>query len=762
MSAGRFAGIRYSIATKLLRVVFSLYLVIAVGVTISHMVIEYRYQKNSIGNDLINIQKSFEHGLSVNLWQLNQEALESEINGMLQIPEVVGVTLQNEKGEYIAIAGIIMHNDVIGHVGSHVHIAGVAPEAFEAHNHKAYTYELFEHQFPITYAYEEKIMQLGTATINSSSSVVYQRVKLGFLMLVVNALIKTAALWLIFLWFSNILLRKPLTDLTTATNRVSLENLDSFRVDIKTSGRNELKMLEESFNSMIANLHQSIVEKKDVDTKLIESEERYRNIIEYSSFAIATYDESGQCIVANQALSDISGGTVEQLLSQNINTVKKWQDSGLLETAKEALASGENKVKTVHLVSTFGEDVWLNCTLIPYSERGKKFLLFLAEEITERKKIEEDKQKIHKLESIGVLAGGIAHDFNNILAGILNNVYLSKMHIDRESKEYKNLESAEKAIYRATNLTRQLLTFSRGGAPIKKTVSIIEIIKESAEFALKGSNVKCEYDALHDLWPVEVDEGQMNQVIHNLILNANQAMPEGGVIRICIDNIELASGTNLPLQAGRYVKVVVQDQGIGIDNEHLMKIFDPYYSTKEAGRGLGLSITYSIINQHDGYISAESDVGVGTTFTIYLPASDKQIEEKEPLEDASVVGEGKILLMDDEEIIRESVGELLSMKGYEVEYAKDGEEAIELYEKSMETSKQFDVVILDLTIRGGMGGKETIKKLLEINSDVKAIVSSGYSNNPVMANYKEYGFSEVFNKASNNPDDLCRILNKVI
>ncbi len=389
------------------------------------------------------------------------------------------------------------------------------------------------------------------------------------------------------------------------------------------------------------------------------------------------------------------------------------------------------------------------------------FTVFVTE-ITDRKKAEGELIKAHKLESIGLLAGGIAHDFNNILAGILNNIYLSKMHIDRESKEYNYLESAEKAISRATNLTGQLLTFARGGSPIKKTASIISIIEESAEFVLKGSNVKCEYITADNLWAVEVDEGQINQVIHNIILNANQAMPEGGKIRIVTENITLATNTGLPLKEGRYLKVTVQDKGTGISEEHLKNIFDPYFTTKEAGRGLGLSITYSIINQHDGLITAKSNLGAGTTFTIYLPASEKQVEENKSVECTAIPGDGKVLIMDDEEVFGKSVVEFLSIKGYTVEYAEDGGKAIELYKKAQEGPQPFDAVILDLTIRGGMGGKTVIKKLLEIDSDVKAIVSSGYSNDPVMANFIEYGFSGIFNKASDGPDDLCRILNEVI
>jgi PAS domain S-box-containing protein len=382
-------------------------------------------------------------------------------------------------------------------------------------------------------------------------------------------------------------------------------------------------------------------------------------------------------------------------------------------------------------------------------------------DITERKQLEEELQKMQKLDSIGTLAGGIAHDFNNLLSALRNNVYLSKMNTDEEHISYKNLESSEKIIDRATNLTQQLLTFSKGGSPVKKTASIIEIINESAEFALKGSNIKCECSMSENTSPVEVDPGQMNQVLHNLVLNAVQAMPEGGTIRIWTENVDIGSDAVLPLQEGKYVKIVFQDQGIGIAEAHLKKIFDPYFTTKEAGSGLGLSVVYSIIRNHDGQTLAESEIGTGTTFTIYLPASEKKIEDKETVEDTFAAGEGKILLMDDEKIIRETAEQLLSQKGYKVECAKDGEEAIELYQRAMEASQPFNAVILDLTIRGGMGGKEAVKKLQEIDPNVRAIVVSGYSNDPVLANYKEYGFCGVFAK-HDKTEELGKTLHNVI
>jgi PAS domain S-box-containing protein len=401
---------------------------------------------------------------------------------------------------------------------------------------------------------------------------------------------------------------------------------------------------------------------------------------------------------------------------------------------------------------------------------GEDEVLAIVRDITEHKRMEEELLKVQKLESMGILAGGIAHDFNNLLTGILGNVSLIRMYMDPEdNKTYNRLSEAEKACLRAQDLTQQLLTFSKGGAPVKRVISIEELIKDSATFAVSGSDVRCEFYISEDLWMVEVDEGQISQVINNVVINADQAMPEGGVIRLKAKNInrgELIAhssyeGDGLPLKGERYVKVTIEDEGIGIPKEHLTKIFDPYFTTKQRGSGLGLAAAYSIIKKHDGYIAVESKLEVGTKFYIYLPASDKEMLVRESIGHRAVVGKGRVLVMDDEDMIRGVAGEMLNRIGYEVEFARDGTEAIELYRKAVESSRPFDVVIMDLTIPGGMGGREAIKRLLEIDPGIKAIVSSGYSNDPVMSEFSKYGFRDVIPKPY-EIEGLSEVLNRVI
>ena len=306
-----------------------------------------------------------------------------------------------------------------------------------------------------------------------------------------------------------------------------------------------------------------------------------------------------------------------------------------------------------------------------------------------------------------------------------------------------------------------MLTFSKGGAPVKKTASIREVIKESSEFALRGSKVRSDFELVDDLWPLEIDTGQISQVIQNLIINADHAMPNGGVVQVRAENTLVGDGHELPLQPGKYVKVSIKDQGIGIPNEHQAKIFDPYFTTKQKGSGLGLAIAYSIVKGHDGCITLDSRLGRGTTFFIYLPASENEIPRPMEREECPLSGEGKILLMDDEENVRRVAGRMLVHMGYSVEYARDGSEAVRLYKEAMDTGEPFNAVIMDLTVQGGKGGKEAIKELVEIDSEVKAIVASGYSNDPVMSNCKDYFFQGVVTKPF-NMEELGEALQMVV
>lgn len=382
-------------------------------------------------------------------------------------------------------------------------------------------------------------------------------------------------------------------------------------------------------------------------------------------------------------------------------------------------------------------------------------------DVTDEARTAEELLRASKLESLGILAGGIAHDFNNILTVIIGNISIAKMQLPSGSPAQNRLDEAEKASLRARDLTLQLLTFAKGGAPIKQTASITELIKDTTGFVLHGSKVQCHFDLAPDLWPVEVDEGQISQVMDNLVINAVQAMPNGGRINVASHNVTLDANSGIHLPAGRYVQVSVQDSGIGIPPDILPKIFDPYFTTKAAGTGLGLATSYSIVRNHNGLMTVQSNVGEGTLFKIYLPASDKPLRQTQI--DLSPMNkcQGRVLVMDDDERIRDLLKSMIEAIGYEVETTANGNEAVNRYRDAMSAGQRFDVSIMDLTIPGGMGGKEAVKLIKELDPKARAIVSSGYSNDPIMANHRENGFAGVLSKPY-KIQDLARVLEVTI
>ncbi len=409
----------------------------------------------------------------------------------------------------------------------------------------------------------------------------------------------------------------------------------------------------------------------------------------------------------------------------------------------------------------------LNSMAQNLSERIQKLnrevkLRTLAEQ--KRAETEINLQRAEQRSAIGTLAGGIAHDFNNLLTAILGNINIATYCLPSDNPVYKNLVDAEKASRRAHKLTDQLLTFSKGGGPVKETAPIDEVIRESAFFVLHGSNVDCKINIPDNLWLVTMDRGQIGQVIQNLTLNADQAMPEGGTITIKCKNYTVNSDSPI-LTAGKYVQVRIQDQGKGIKQRDLPQIFDPYFSTKEKGTtkgsGLGLAIVYSIISRHDGHIQVEPGKECGTVFTFFLPASDTCVEQQETSNEGIIFGEGKILVMDDELMILEMMRYSLPSIGYTVETADSGQQVLAMYDKAIKKNTPFSLVIMDLTIPGGMGGTETAEKLLAEHPDAILLVSSGYSDDPVMMDPKSYGFKAALQK----PYDLrtlSHLLHKLI
>ena len=375
--------------------------------------------------------------------------------------------------------------------------------------------------------------------------------------------------------------------------------------------------------------------------------------------------------------------------------------------------------------------------------------VIVLRDVTTQKRAEEDLFQTEKLHSISLLAGGIAHDFNNILTAVLGNISMVRLGMDEGNPAAEKLVAAEKAALQATSLTQQLLTFSKGGSPHLEATTLDQLVEDSAQFILRGSNVKCEVHKDEDLWAVDADPGQISQVVNNLIINADQAMPDGGIIRLGLTCERIADGQLPPLAVGDYVCITVQDQGVGITPDNLKRIFDPYFTTKKNGNGLGLASSYSIVNSHNGLMAVDSVVSEGSTFKVYLPKSVEAVEptREEPEEDGRIhQGHGRILVMDDMEAMMMVAGEILQVLGYEVEFSTNGEEAIEAYKKAKEAGKPFDAVVFDLTVPGGMGGEEACRILNEYDPDIIAVASSGYSTSNVMSEFEAAGFKAVVPK----------------
>ena len=504
------------------------------------------------------------------------------------------------------------------------------------------------------------------------------------------------------------------------------------------------KQLEEEISERTRAEH----ERSRAEAELRGSEERFRELADSLPQTVFECDEAGNFTYLNSTASEVFGYAPEKLeKGVGIFHMLAPEDHARAMENMHAIISGN--IKGYREYTALKKDgtafpAILNASPIMRDGRAVGLRGVLID-ISEHKLFEAEILKSQKLESIGILAGGIAHDFNNILTGILGNISLSKTALSNDNTIFERLEQAEKACMQAAALTKQLLTFSKGGSPIKLTIPPGQLIKDFATMAVRGTNVRIDFH-IGDLWPVEADEGQLGQVLNNLIINACQSMPGGGVISISAENTLLDEKNGFPVKKGRYVKITVKDEGAGIPKEQLQKIFDPYFTTKEKGSGLGLAVTYSIIRNHEGHIHVESTVGVGSTFTFYIPASDKELVKQKAEKTGFHSGKGTILVMDDEEFIRTVAGAMLNQLGYDVVFASNGAEAIEIYKKAAESGQVFDAVIMDLTIPGGIGGKEAVGELLKADPHARVIVSSGYSNDPVMSDFQKYGFSGVIVK----------------
>ena len=485
-----------------------------------------------------------------------------------------------------------------------------------------------------------------------------------------------------------------------------------------------------------------ISQQKKVDEEL----RKFKEISDKANYGVVITDLEGNINYINDYFARMHGYSVEEFFGRHFSLfhIEKQMGQGHI-IREELFKKGSFSAIETERIARDGSKflMLMNGVLIQDEYGSPLYIAVTAIDITDHKRMEVDLLKAMKLESVGILAGGIAHDFNNLLTAILGNVSLALFDIDTSNPLYESLQHIEEASLRAKELSHQLLTFSKGGAPIKKKTSIEEIIRYAVQFTIKGSDLSVSYYIQENLHQVEVDKDQIIQVINNIVLNAKEAMPEG-ILVVRAHNVHATEIHGVSLPEKEYVRISIEDSGAGIKPEIMEKIFDPFFSTKDKASGLGLSTSYSIIKKHNGHISVDSGTQNGTVVSVYLPVV--KLVELECRETGSSECKGRILIMDDEEVVRSVLSRLLQRLGYQTDCASEGQEAFRLYKRAFESGNPYAVVIMDLIVPHGMGGKETMRQILEVDPNAKGIVSSGYSNDPIMSEFGSYGFSSVVRK----------------
>jgi PAS domain S-box-containing protein len=521
-----------------------------------------------------------------------------------------------------------------------------------------------------------------------------------------------------------------------------------------------LKRLEEQKRHIeeTTRLHQeavdALLQARRAEQALAEEKERLSVTLRSIGDGVMTTDLDGTILMINSVAETLTGWTQQEAVGQPLGLVFRNFEPETREPCDNSVSALTSRAarlgagRSTILVARDLSERPIEESAAPLGDlQGRTIGMVLAfRDITDSLRIQAERAKAARLESLGLLAGGIAHDFNNILTSILGNVSMARATWPHDGAPINLLSDAEQACVRARQLTWRLLTFSKGGVPAKKTLGIARILRESAVIALRGSAVRCTFDLPPQLWAVEADEVQLVQVFSNVFINAKEAMPQGGVIAVRAENVieaDRRSESALPVVPGNYLRVSIVDEGIGIPREHIGRIFDPYFSTKQRGSGLGLATTYSIVKNHGGFLVIESSLGRGTTVQVSLPASSSHAISH-PVERPAVPragGRRRVLVMDDEASIRTLTSNMLQFLGYDTEVVDSGSAAIERCAR-----KNFDVVMLDLIVPGKMGGEEAMRRLAGMNPSVKAILVSGHTRDSVLADFRDHGFQAVIAK----------------
>jgi PAS domain S-box-containing protein len=483
-------------------------------------------------------------------------------------------------------------------------------------------------------------------------------------------------------------------------------------------------------------------------TELAAEKERLAVTLGSIGDGVIATDVAGCVVLMNRVAERLTGWSLAEAQGRPLREVLPLVDGESRQPQADpltaVLAGADVRVLPAQslLVRRDKREILIADSVAPIRDRESRTVgaVLAFRDVTERRKVEEQLQNAQKLEALGILAGGLAHDFNNLLTGIFGYVDLAHKRCTDDPKAFENLGKALSVLDKARGLAGQLLTFSRAGQPVTMPLALGELLRKSVDFGLSGSNVVCEMRIPEDLWPCRGDRRQIDQLVDNLLLNARQAMPMGGTITLVAENVIVPEDTRAAMRAGRYVRITVRDQGVGIPPELRARIFEPFFTTKTQGSGLGLTTSYSIVRKHNGYIDVESEPGVGTCFVVHLPASDEPVRYESPATSEPILGQGRLLVMDDEEYVRDVARQMLQELGYSVVVVRDGDEAVRAYERARDLSQPFDLVILDLTIPGGRGGSVVLARLRSIDPQVRALASSGYSGDPIMADPVSHGF----------------------
>ena len=523
-------------------------------------------------------------------------------------------------------------------------------------------------------------------------------------------------------------------------------------------------------------VYRDVTERRETRRALATETERLAVTLGSIADGVVSTDLGGKIVHVNDAALALLGVGRDALLGQSVEERLTFftESDGAVTRSPVACALAEGVpcalpvTGTTFLRTPAAAEFAVAGNAAPVRDQDGQTLgaVFIFRNVTERRRTEQELLKLSKQESLGQLAARIAHDFNNLLTVILGNLSLAKILIPPGDAALRRLTDTEKACLRAKDLTRQLLAFARGGMPVRKPLALEPMARESTRLILQEANTPYRLQWPGPLPPINADAEQLHQLLYELLTNALHASPIGGTIHLRGETVTLDADSTLPLPAGHYVRLSVRDEGVGISPAHLARVFEPFFTTKEDARGLGLATCFLIARNHDGFLTVDSAPGFGTTFFLYLPAlgaappvlppplerpvTMRMLADADPYAPHPIAPGSadtrRVLVMDDEPPICELATEMLTQEGYVVGTAANGEEAIAKYREALGSGQPYDVVILDMTVRGGLGGRDTVLKLLEIDPGVRAIVSSGYSQDAMMSRYRDFGFCGVVSK----------------